>query len=157
MQKYIHEIVEEAEKKKTIQERIDFLKQYADRKALKGLLEISYNKDIQILLPDTDPPYRESELPEGMNYTRIDTELRRFDIFLANGRYPNMNQTKREQIFIDILEALHPKEAEIFLRAFQHKFRIKGLRIKHINEIFGLRIPEPASKKTAKNKESNTE
>lgn len=147
MQLYIHEIVEEAEKKKTLKERKEYLRQFRGRKALRGILQISYDTNIKILLPESDPPYKESDLPEGMNYTRIDTELRRFDIFLANGRYPNMNQTKRESIFLDILQALHPKEAKIFLRAFQHKFRIKGMRAEHINEVFNLNIPTAKKKK----------
>ena len=151
MQPYIHEIVEEAEKKKTLQERKDYLRQFRHRKALRGLLEISYNKDIEVLLPDSDPPYKPSNLPEGMNYTRVDTEFRRFDIFLANGRYPNMNQTKREDLFISILESLHPKEAEIFLRAFQHKFKIKGMRTEHINDVFDLNIPTPKKEKKTEN------
>lgn len=147
MQQYIHEIVEEAEKKKTLDERKKYLRQFQDRKALRALLEISYNKDIEVLLPDSTPPYKESDLPEGMNYTRIDSELRRFDVFLAKGRYPNMNQTKREGIFLGILESLHPGEAKIFADAFQHKFRIKGMRAEHINEVFGTKIPTPKSKK----------
>lgn len=143
---YIHEVVDEAEKKKTLKERKEYLKQFRNRKALRGLLQISYDTNIKILLPDSDPPYKESEMPEGMNFSRIDAEFRRFDIFLANGRYPNMNQTKREKIFLDILETLHPKEAKIFLKAFQHKFRIKGMRAEHINECFDLNIPTPKKK-----------
>lgn len=146
MQKYIHEIIYEAEKKPSLKERKEYLKQFRDRKALRGLLEIAYNKDIEIALPDSDPPYRESEMPEGMTDTRIDSEFRRFGIFLKHGPYANMNQTKRETTFINILEGLHPEEAKIFLRAFQHKLRIKGMKIKDINEVFGLKIPEPAKK-----------
>lgn len=155
LKKYIHEIVEEAEKLKTIKERKEYLRQFKNRKALKGLLQISYDKNIKILLPDTDPPYKPSEMPEGMTDTRIDHELRRFWVFIKGGPYDDMNQTKRESIFLEILQGLHKKEAEIFLRAFQHKWRIKGLRAEHINEIFDLNIPTPAKKKTSNKVDTN--
>ena len=156
MQKlYIHEILQEAENKKTLAERKEYLRQFSDRRALRALLEISYNKDIEVLLPDTTPPYRESDAPEGMTYSRIDTEFRRFDTFLAKGRHPNMNQAKRESLFIGILESLHAEEAKIFAKAFQHKLRIKGMRAEHINEVFGTKIPTPKRKKETAEVEVN--
>lgn len=148
LQLYIHEIVEEAEKKPTIKERVEYLKQFRDRKGLKALLQISYDKNIKVLLPDSDPPYTESEMPEGMTDSRIDHEVRRFWVFLEHGPYKDMRQAKREDIFLNILQSLHKKEAKIFLKAFQHKFRIKGIRAEHINEIFDLNISTPSKKKS---------
>lgn len=157
MQKYLHEIIKEAEAKKNLTERKAYLSQHKDRKALRALLEISYNKDIETFIPETDPPYKESNMPEGMNHTRLDAELRRFDVFLVKGRYPNMNSAKRESIFLNILETLHPEEAKIFLKAFQHKFHIKGMRVEHINEVFGTKIPTPSTKKKEESTENATE
>lgn len=148
VREYFHEIVKNAESLKTIKERVKYLKKYRDRRAFKGLIQISYDKRIKVSLPDTDPPYKESNLAEGLTDTRIDNEFRRFWVFLEHGPYKDMKQTKREQMFINILENLHAEEAKIFLKAFQHKWRIKGIRTEHVNEIFGLKIPTESKKKS---------
>jgi len=148
---YLHEVFDEAEKKKNLTERKKFLAKYKNRPAVREILRISYHPNIQPLLPvETDPPYRPSELEEGLTDFRIDSELRRLRIFLRNGGYNDMNQVKREALFIELLEGLHKREAEILLKAFQKKFRIKGMKAEHINEVFGTDIPVKTKKETSK-------
>ena len=116
---------------------------------------MSYNKSIDILLPPTDPPYKPSEQPKGMS-TPFDSESRRLSIFVKGLGYDDMNQSKRENIFIQILESIDPDDGKIFLAATQKKFRIKGLTVPQLNKIFDLNMPVP-EKKIIDAKEEKTE
>ena len=157
MTELVHEVIDAANAKKTIKERVEFLSQekYAKRDIIRRLVFMSYNKSIDILLPPTDPPYKLSEQPKGMN-TPFDSESRRLSIFVRGLGYDDMNQSKRENIFIQILESIDPDDSKIFLAATQKKFRIKGLTVPQLNKIFDLNMPVP-EKKIIDAKEEKTE
>ena len=141
MTELVHEVIDAANAKKTIKERVEFLSQekYAKRDIIRRLVFMSYNKQVESLLPPTDPPYKPSDAPKGMS-TPFDAESRRLSIFVKGLGYDDMDQSKRENIFIQILEAIDPDDSKIFLAATQKKFRIKGLTLPQINKIFDFRL-----------------
>ena len=57
-------------------------------------------------------------------------------------------KSKRENIFIQILEAIDPDDGKLLLLATQKKFRIKGLTIPQLNKLFDLNMPVPEKKKS---------
>lgn len=65
----------------------------------------------KFLLPEGDPPYKKEEGPAGMSTSNIISEIRRFP-YLCD---PNTKPMIRENVFISILEAIHPKDAELML------------------------------------------
>ena len=158
MTELVHEIIDAANAKKTIKERIAFLSdpKVAKRDVIRRLVFMSYNREVEILLPAVDPPFKSSEMPKGMN-TPIDSESRRFSIFVKGLGYDDMNQSKRESIFIQILEAIDPDDGKILMAATQKKFRIKGLTVPQLNKIFDLNMTVPEKKMTIDAKEEKTE
>ena len=158
MTELVHEVIDAANAKKTIKERIEFLsqKKYAERDIIRRLVFMSYNKSIDILLPPTDPPYKPSEQPKGMS-TPFDSLSRRFFIFVMCFGYDDMNQSKRENIFIQILESIDPDDSKIFLAATQKKFRIKGLTVPQLNKIFDLNMSVSEKKASTNVKEQAEE
>ena len=158
MTELVHEIIDAANAKKTIKERIEFLSdpKISKRDIIRRLVFMSYNKSVEILLPSTAPPFKPSEQPKGMN-TPIDSESRRLSIFVKGLGYDNMDQSKRENIFIQILEAIDPDDGKLLLLATQKKFRIKGLTIPQLNKIFDLNMPVPEKKKSTNVEEKKSE
>ena len=158
MTELVHEIIDVANAKKTIKERIEFLSdpKIAKRDIIRRLVFMSYNKSVEILLPPVDPPFKPSDAPKGMN-TPIDSESRRLSIFVKGLGYDDMNQSKRESIFIQILEAIDPDDGKILMAATQKKFRIKGLTVPQLNKIFDLNMTVPEKKMTIDAKEEKTE
>lgn len=154
---YIDEILEEAENKSTVKERMEYLKQFSGRKALRELVRLSYDKRLQILLPDSEPPYTPNDAPRGMEDKRIDNEVKRFRIFVKGAGYDHLKQPQRENVFLDILNALYAKEAHYVQLAFRKRLKIKGLSVKQINECLNLNIPIPESKKSKKKEETKEE
>lgn len=139
---YIHEVFDEIEKIPSMKERKESLQRHAKtRPVIPALLRLAYDKRVEVLLPETDPPFKKSDLMEGLTDTRLDNEVRRFKVFIRGQGYDNLRQPKREGLFLSILESLHSREAEIMVQCFQHKFRLKGFTIPEINDVFNWSIP----------------
>ena len=111
--------------------------------ALKTILQGCYHPNVKFLLPDTPPPYSESD-PIGIE-TRVYSQIRKFDLFIEGGR--NVNQTKREMIFIETLESIHPEDAKILINMVAKKDPYKGITEKIVREAFPSLLPEPESTK----------
>lgn len=131
MRLMINEIVKKATELPRAQ-GIDFLKAH-DSKSLRQVLRFVYDKDIELLLPNTSPPWKKND---GIGYEFIlYNEARRLRIFMKGGGYDNLNQMKREGLFIALLEQMHNEDAEIVANALTRK-PIKGLTEKMVLEAF---------------------
>lgn len=65
-------------------------------------------------LPEGEPPIEyETGAPDGMGATTIRQEYRRIQNFSAEGSYINLKKAKREEVWGQILESLHWKEAKV--------------------------------------------
>lgn len=128
----ISEIVKKACELKTKQEKVDWLqKNKCD--PLIMILNIMYNKDIKVLLPDTPPPWKKNDYigVEGMLYK----EARRLRIFVEGGGYDNIDQVKRESLFISLLEDIDNNDAELLCRMIEKK-PLEGLSRAVVQEAF---------------------
>ena len=87
-------------------------------------------------LPDTDPPYTESEVLDQEK--RLVQESRKFYLFVEGITQTQRNITavKREQIFITLLESIDPKDAKVVLAMKNRKLPYKGLTRKLVAEAF---------------------
>jgi hypothetical protein len=98
---------------------------------LKTILLYTYHKNVKFQLPEGVPPYRQMETPENMGHNRLPREMRKFEYFLPQ---TNINQIKREQIFIEMLESLDPEEAKLVLMIKDKKIAYKGITRKLVEE-----------------------
>lgn len=103
----IHEILEEVKNASSQKEKVELLKQYNCR-ALRDVLHGTYDERIKFLVPEPPIPYTkgsESSPP---------TDLRRQSkIVFPKLIDPRVQQGKREEIFIRMLEGIHPKDANV--------------------------------------------
>lgn len=132
MRKGIAEILNEASKLKTKNEKINYLRQN-DNVALRMLLKMNFDNNLVWDLPETDPPYTPCTYldQEGMLYN----EIRRMYLFHKGGNN-NLSQHKREHLFIQMLESLAPADAKLVLGVKKKKLPYKGLTKNLINEAF---------------------
>lgn len=106
---------------------------------LRTVLKLMYNTEqIQFLLPDQPPPWKKNGYTgvEGMLYN----EARRLRIFVKGGGYDDMNQVKREYLFISLLEDIDDNDAELLVKMIQQK-PLKGLPKKVLEEAFPQDYP----------------
>jgi hypothetical protein len=119
----IAEIVNKATELKTVDEKVEWLRKH-DSSALRTVLKYMYDKNVEFLIPDTPPPWKKNSYVgvEGMLYN----EARRLRIFIKGGGYDNLNQIKREQLFISLLEDVDNADAELLCKMIAQK-PLKGL------------------------------
>ena len=146
----LSEIVNKARELKTKEEKIQWLRQN-DNVALRKILKYMYDtKNIQFLLPNEAPPYTPSKFEDsrGLLYS----EVRRLPIFIKGMGYDNLNQAKRESIFISILEEVHKDDAQLMVDMITIR-AYKELSAAVINESFPGLIEievQPEPKKVTK-------
>lgn len=126
--------------------RVDAVKQISNlRKEFKVLFWYVYRTDVILQLPEGVPPFKEMETPENMGHNRLPKELRKFEYFLPATQ---INQIKREKIFIELLEAVSPEEAKLVIQVKEKKLAYKGINRKLIEEALPeVFVGEPETKK----------
>ncbi len=136
MRLMISEVLQKVSNAKTKAEKVDLLRQH-NTDALLSVLIINYDESIQSLLPSGRPPYKENDAPKGTEHTVLEKEARLLFNFFKGGN-PSLSQTRREMIFIQMLEGLHADEAELVVLAKDKKLTEKYKRItfKVIQEAF---------------------
>tara|TARA_B100001250_G_C19725728_1_gene755970 strand:- start:874 stop:1293 length:420 start_codon:yes stop_codon:yes gene_type:complete len=114
----MHEILQKVSNAKTKKEKIKLLREY-DVKALRSLFIINFDESIISLLPPGDVPYNKNEAPDGTEHTILEKEQRLLHHFFKGGS--NIKQSKRESMFIQMLEGLSSGEAEALVLAKDKK------------------------------------
>lgn len=100
---------------------------------VKILLHYTYHKNVVMALPEGTPPYKPMDVPKNMGLNRIPGEMRKLQYLLPSS---NLNQIKRESMFIEMLEAVSPEEASLLLMVKNKKLEYKGINRKLVEEVF---------------------
>lgn len=131
--KFIYEVIELASKAKTKKDRISVLREH-ESWALKDLLRGTYDDLVQWSLPPGAPPYEpaaESSVPSTLH-----NQHKKFKYFVKGLAGDQVQAFKRERMFIDMLEGIHPKDAELLILMKDKKSLAKGITKKLVEEAF---------------------
>lgn len=128
----IFEILEEFGKQTTKAKRIEVLKKYENVPAFKDVLRGTFDDSLEFLLPEGKPPYTPN-IPESVPSTLL-KKHKEFGYFVKGG--VDQPQYKRENIFIRMLESIHPQDAEVVLSMVAKKSPVKYLTKNLIEETF---------------------
>lgn len=110
MQLLLNEVLQKVSNAKTKAQKIKLL-QEMNSPALRALLIANFDESVISMLPDGDVPYKVNDAPEETEHTKLIQEYRKLYLFFKGGA--NISQTRRESLFIQLLEGLHEKEAEV--------------------------------------------
>jgi hypothetical protein len=130
----IYEILNRVNAASGKKEKIEELRKHNDNQVLKLLLKMSLDKGLRWKLPEGEPPYKPS--PDVDQQGMLYNEFKKFYLFLDDPRSANVTPIKRENIFINLLEALHPEDAKIVLKVKDKKPLGKGITEKLVAEAF---------------------
>ncbi len=108
---FIHEILELVSEQRTKVKRVEILQEYRDD-SLTAILIWNFDERVQSAVPDGQVPYKENEVPVGTDHTSLRREWKQLYHFIKGGN-DSLSSLRRESMFIQLLEGLHPKEAEI--------------------------------------------
>tara|TARA_Y100001937_G_scaffold20658_1_gene28807 strand:+ start:821 stop:1327 length:507 start_codon:yes stop_codon:yes gene_type:complete len=121
-QTLLSEVLQRVSNAKTKAKKVEILQEYKSP-ALTKVLLCNFSKSIQFCFPDGATPYRPSESPKGLEHQYLFTEHRMLEKFIkktvngvtyygcSNAPRPQMQQLKKEQLWVQILETLHAEEA----------------------------------------------
>ena len=110
---FIHEILELVNEQRSKAKKIEILKEY-ETDALKSLFIWNFDPSVISMLPEGEVPYNRNEVPVGTDHTSLRREYKQLYHFVKGGN-DQLSSLRRESMFIQILEGLHPKEAEILV------------------------------------------
>jgi hypothetical protein len=132
MNKLVHEVLEEARKKRSKAQKIEVL-QKNDSGALRDVLRGTYDKTIEWLVPDDpNPPYEASgEHNAPSNFIKECANIR----YIVKGGYDDVSLFKREKIYLALLESIHPKDAQLVINMVMKK-PIPGITRPIVEEAF---------------------
>ena len=133
----LHEILTKVNNAKDKPKKIEVLKQN-DSVPLRHVLKGAFDPKIEWDLPEGTPPYKENDAPAGTEHTTLYTEARKLWHFVK-GADPKLSKTKKEMMFIQLLEGLHKDDAELMIAVKQKELnkRYKGLTDAVVKEAFG--------------------
>lgn len=134
----IFQVLELVSKAKATKDKVTLLQQH-DSVPLRTVLKYALDPAIEWDLPDTDPPY--TPCPHPGQETRLISEARRLYLFIKGGN-PNLSTIKRESLYIELLESIHPEDAVLLNAMKNKKLPYKGITLKTVNEAFPGLIEE---------------
>jgi hypothetical protein len=103
-------VLQKVSNAKTKVEKIKLLREH-NSDALRQILIANFDESVVCLLPEGEVPYTPNDAPKGTEHTILEKEYRKLYIFFKGGS--SLNQTQRENLFIQMLEGLHEEEAAV--------------------------------------------
>jgi len=108
---FLHEILELAGKQRAKTKKVEILQKY-ENDALKTIFIWNFDDTVISVLPVGDVPFNKNEVPVGTDHTSLRREYKHLYNFVKGGN-DALSGLRRETMFIQMLEGLHPEEAEI--------------------------------------------
>ena len=110
MQLLLNEVLQKVSNAKTKPEKVKILQDY-NTPALRQILIANFDESVVSMLPEGEVPYTPNEAPEETEHTRLVHEYSKLYLFFKGGSA--VSQTRRENLFIQLLEGLQKGEAEV--------------------------------------------
>tara|TARA_R110000796_G_scaffold167610_1_gene284543 strand:- start:104 stop:535 length:432 start_codon:yes stop_codon:yes gene_type:complete len=130
--KEVYQILELVESATTRQDKIKVLREN-DIIALRDVLQGAFDPAVQFKLPAGTPPYTANE-PNSAPSTLL-RHHRFFKYFVVGVKEcEQLSNVKREKMFIEVLESVHPQDAKIVIAMIAKKPPVKGLTKKLVQE-----------------------
>jgi hypothetical protein len=130
----VFEIFAKIELETSRPKRLKLMQQYSDVPAFKDILRGMFDDTLEFLLPEGKPPYTPN-IPESVPSTLL-KKHRQFGYFVRGGPGTSLPAYKRERMFIELLESVHPDDALLVLAMVGKKPPFKGLTKKLVKEAF---------------------
>ena len=120
----ISEVLQRVSNAKTKADKVKILQEYKSP-ALTKVLLCNFADNIRFCFPSGKTPYTPQERPKGVDHSYLFNEQRLLEKFIAkqvNGvvyfgcsgqTRPRIQQLKKEQMWVQLLENLHPEESAV--------------------------------------------
>ena len=140
--KSLYEVFDEFELAKNKKERMDVISKNLSQ-SLVDVLKLAYHPDIQWKIKELPENYRiPTDMLPGITHDNINGQIRRMYMFrVGDPTAEKLNEHRRNELLIQMLESIEPREAEGILGIFQKDLGVKGLDYKFVKEAFPDMLP----------------
>jgi hypothetical protein len=139
--KNIYEVFDEFEMAKTKKERMDVIQKNLS-KTLVQVFDLTYHPQYEWLVHDVPDNFKIPDALPGLSRCQLSTEIRKLYMFRKNDpTAENLTPRKRNELLIQILESLEPREVEVVIGIFNKDLGVKGLNYKFVKEAFPDLLP----------------
>lgn len=129
---YVYEVIDKVKSQKKKADKVQVLKDN-ESWALKDIIRGTFDSSVLWNLPAGSPPY--TPATEQSHPSNLLRENKQFRYFVKGGPGDKLPAYKRENIFIGLIEGVHPKDAELVISMI-NKEKPKGLTRPVIEEAF---------------------
>lgn len=130
MQVGLCEFLLKVSKLKRTQEKVDAIRAN-DSLPLRIILQGAFDPSVEWLLPEGEPPYKPNDLVDQQHVLIRDIEKLRY---FVKGFYDNLPQTKRESMFVELLERVDKEDAKLLIAIKDKKLPFNGITLQHVTE-----------------------
>ena len=132
---HVYEVLEKVTEQRTKADKIRILREHENMMALRDVLQGAFDERIQWKLPAGFVPYtpaREEAVPATLKKEHL-----KFKYFVAGLRdCERLTSVKREKLFLDICESVHPQDAKLLVKMINKEPPMKGITKKLVKEAF---------------------
>ena len=112
---FVNEILDYVSGQKSKIAKVEALKEYRNE-ALVSILIWNFDQTVVSMIPEGEVPFTPNDSPQGTDHTSLRREQRNLYHFVKGGN-DALSKLRRESMFIQMLEGLHPNEARIVILA----------------------------------------
>ena len=140
--KNIFEVLDEFELATNKKERMLVIEKNLS-KTLVQVFELAYHPQIEWLMHEMPNNYKiPTDTLPGISTAQLSNQLRKMYMFRKGDQMAEkLTPQKRNELLLQILESLEPREAEVIIGIFQKDLGVKGLNYKFIKEAFPNLLP----------------
>ena len=140
--KNIFEVLDEFELAENKKDRMSVIEKNLS-KTLVEVFELTYHPNYQWLIKEMPDNYRiPNDVLPGLTSAQLSNQIRKMYMFRKGDEMAEkLTPQKRNELLLQILESLEPREAEVIIGIFQKDLGVKGLNYKFIKEAFPNLLP----------------
>ena len=129
----VFEVFDRVENAKTNEEKIEWLQKH-NVHALRDVLRGTFDTVIEWNLPPGEPPYQ-ANIPESVPSSLLKQHTQ-FKYFVKGPVSDGLTSVKREQMFIRLLEAIHPADAKVVIKMINNEQPSDSITKELVEEAF---------------------
>ena len=140
--KNIYEVFDEFEAAPSKKEKMAVIEKNLSQ-TLVQVLELTFHPNFEWLITEMPDNYKiPTDVLPGLSSTQLSVEIRKLYLFRkGDPSAEQLTPEKRNQLLLQLLESLEPREAEVVIGIFQKDQGVKGLTYKFVKEAFPKLLP----------------
>jgi hypothetical protein len=139
--KNIYEVFDEFEAVTTKKERMLVIEKNLS-KTLVDVLQFTFHPECKWKIKEMPENYKTPDTKPGISRCQLSTEIRKLYLFQeGNPEAEKLSPRKQNELLIQLLESIEPREAEVIIGIFKKDQGVKGLTYNFVKEAFPNLLP----------------